>query len=363
VSILVRALLGGLVLLFTGSLSGVTAFAQDLSDSADWNDYENYSTSDWGPVVNGVSIRVTAPREISFGDSLTVLLEKRCATEHIKAGVNNWSNSVNGSIVKLEMWPRKGKRSVCSAWRVPDRPSLVSERKVSQPDRLTSGIIGRVTFGAARLDFVPYVPEATDTSTERLGIEMGKNIPAAPGTYDCRVTISIPGNHEGAWSGEVSSDTFQVAVGPEVCLMLPVVLIVPSDYRIGPNCSAYYSRTTYDTVSVAVRPNYYVGISQTDLCGYSIVCGTRCTIYSAPDTIRLDRLYPAKTIALKRFKSKLNGDLWFTGVVSVYTTLSCPDGIVGGTTLWEKEYTLTLTPMQVDSLIQCGCFEPRKEGK
>jgi hypothetical protein len=361
VAILVRALLGGLVLLFTGSLPGTTSFAQNSSDSADWNDYENYSTSDWGPEVNGVSIRVTAPREISFGDSLALYLEKRCSPDHIKAGVNNWSSSVNGSIVKLEMWPRKGKRSVYSARRVPDRPSLVSDKKVRKKSRITNLVIGSVAFDLGNPEPCYYVPAPADKSIEALGLPSSRRFFAESGLYDCCVTISIPDSHKRVWSGKVTSDTFQVVVGPEVCLRLPVLLLVPREHSLGPACWARYDLAGYDTVRTTIRPNYAIAYSQFDfLYGYSPWGGYRCTIYNAPCTVALDQLSPGK-IDLRAFSRLPNGNLGVTAKITVYYTPAYRTGVE--TTLWEKTYMLEITQAQADSLVKCGCSEPPKEGK
>jgi hypothetical protein len=318
------------------------AWPKSASDSDNWNDYENYSTSDWGPVVNGVSIRVTAPRELSFGVPITMLLERRIYSDQLPTSIKRWSPDASKMKFQLDIYDSDdcpgectqrysfgsnvshGKQIVSGSLETPESTPLVVEFRPDPPKKPRLSILGRPVFDDA------------------------PTFPLTPGNHQYRVKLIVSDSAAGCWHG-VAETFFRLRTGPELVVRKSLVVIVPHALEIRSQCTFGMSSDQLDTL--ILRPRFgdkvWAIFRLMNVTKSRMVCE-----HGDTDRFTYSEGWPINVAGVSTIP-----DGFYYG--PVFLSLSESDGspphigATDGPVLWSRDYVRFLTPEQMKAVDSC----------
>jgi hypothetical protein len=195
----------------------------------------------WGPEVNGLRARFTAPAEIEQNAPLAVSFELRCDAGSIPAGVNGLDSCLAGTHLQLTL------TNVTTG-----QAFEIGPHEFSGP--LLAG------WDAWPLDGSPIQPIRTDFALRAAGDGL------KPGAYDCVVSYSSEKGQRGCvqhtqpkalWRGELRTVPVRLTIQPEV--LRPVVFAVPRRLRLTRDLKVVYLSDDTDRVTAMLGNGMYVG--------------------------------------------------------------------------------------------------------
>ena len=295
-------------------------------------------TSKWGPVENGLQLRVNAPSEIEQGMRLQMKLEFRRQRDKLKPGAARLNTFLRDEFIELLLTdPAKNK-----TWTV--KPLDPTAGMPPPPDTNQSSVL---------LDGSEFKPWKVTIPLVALYDEL------KPGTYTARVRFRFPAeatkfwrgtradwDRAGFWHGTLVSGPFRLQLKPEI--PRTKTLTVPKRLRFRTEQvqlraedkaktaipAVYFDRRDAETVEVPVRN------------GHSL--GTSLSLNGEQMTLSGDLLRPNSPNAVDAWYDYKGGDRTATYTIEVFETADHPrhlwhpaPGSAGYKTLWKKTFRVS----------------------
>ncbi len=312
-------------------------------DSIDWNDIDEYTTSEWGPVSDGLSIRVVTPNELSYGMPITMLLERRIDSSMLPPGITRWTGSPEKVKYQLDIFDS------------PECPGECTQRyvygsSVRKLDRQHDIDFTKLRNQPIVLQFKP--DKTSRFRKSKAGFLEELDLPSYPlvsGNHKYRLKMIVSDSKDGSWNG-VAETLFGVRVARKLVVRKKLTVIVPHGLELRSPCRFGFTLVQLDTVVVFPKLATGGGVRTERFC--MTYLGPFVSS-SATQLIRDTTSWQIRSIChAKILDGALVGAisiqiLDMDGVPPQYLLLS------GGETLWERHYKLALAPEQIQALDSC----------
>jgi hypothetical protein len=323
VSVLSKALLLAFALVARPAMAGNSIF----DDSLEWNNPEEYTVSDWGPISDGISIRVISPCDIAFGTPLQLVLERRIYPEYLRPVTARWSINPEAMQFQLDIYDSE------------DCPGECTMRYVFGKVDFSSDLRTWANFNnseAQRL-LVNFVPEVILPKWGPMGMQYddAPSFPIVPGSHTYRLKLIVTDSAPNVWNG--TAETFlRVVTRSELVVRKRLTIIVPHAIEMIDSSTAHFGTKEWDTLSFFPQITHQVWsiFRLKNVTRGQLVCERGDTdrfVYSSSWPIRLD--------AGKQDNSPSYEDLV---LLRLEESNGRPPhmGSTGGPVLWSRSYVL-----------------------
>ncbi|HEY2589368.1 MAG TPA: hypothetical protein VGI81_26720 [Tepidisphaeraceae bacterium] len=201
------------------------------------------TVSAWGPEVNGLRARLSAPAEIEQNVALSVSIELRCDPASLPSGVARFDRSHPNQRLRLTL------TNAATGRVVELKPFDVHLLLASDVHENTEPLDGR-PLEPIRALFL--LRSARDALT--------------PGAYDCMVSYSDSGHAESStqgprpkdvWSGVLHTAPMRITMKPEV--LRPVTFLVPKQLHLTRDQKVVFLPEDAERITVMLGNGMYVG--------------------------------------------------------------------------------------------------------
>ncbi len=245
----------------------LTLFGHSLCFSNELEDSLNFSTTIYTEEVNGLSLRVTYPLELDYGEDIRLVLDFKIEKNNLLRSVDKLNFTFENTSILLKYKNVKHNGVYVKSLRPNSSGLNVNNIYCSIKNDTT--LSKNYIFNIARVDqFHPqwvgvgigsgsggYVFDKTFTLVKSL----------KAGEYDCYIEIIVPKNKSNSWYGKITSEHFFISINEEHFVKRPHKVIFPKIVSYHPIDSENgYFRGKFeviksDTLILYVRKDFYIG--------------------------------------------------------------------------------------------------------
>ncbi len=220
----------------------------DTLDPWDWRAY------DWGPMVNGVAMRMITRPEIAYGEPLEMFVEIKVDTAQVRARDFKCAWNVRGLPFSLRILAIDGKEQTSSEIHYPRAtvPDGMNWGKSASSSSLTHASpklvyeLGHVWIGSPTM--------VTPSGEQIMPEKVARVVSRAPGSYVWEVSLSLPNKGVHCWKGTITA-CCAVEITEVANVKHEIRIIVPSFDR---TCDTCHFGIATDTISLYARPDFYL---------------------------------------------------------------------------------------------------------